>query len=182
MAKDYAKHHAHSKRRRPTHPGHRFRRVIICLLALLITGLTLGGYLYKTKKVYLFYWVTHAQSFIKPKQTPVKATAQSKKTEPEIHFHFYDELPNMEVKEQITESPAPTSSHLTYCLQLGLFKNKSAASEQRISLLFLGLDVDLIQTPQGYALRSGNYETIAQAKKIQSQLKRKGIDSLIKEK
>lgn len=135
------------------------------------------------------------------------------KQEPEIHFNFYTELPNRQVTlpetEQILSKQALTTkqdllatatktesaflvrelkknknSPGQYIVQMGVFKNETAAEQMRVSLLLAGFEVDIVKSTERdqtlYRIQKGPYITLAQVKEVQKQLQGKGIMGLVK--
>ncbi len=139
---------------------------------------------------------------------------QQPKEAPEVRFNFYTELPNMQVKlpeveqmsgdkqisavrqEVLAKTKAPplveelkkekdnATGAGQYILQLGLFKNETAAGQARISLLLTGCEAQVVQTTEGtqtlYRIQTGPYATLTQVKVAQKQLQRKGTLGLVK--
>lgn len=126
-----------------------------------------------------------------------------------VHFDFYTELPAMQM--QMTESASLLNSQPSktlsipalnkaekvplaaptvmlhadqYIVQMGLFKSAAGASQIRLSLLFAGVDTEVIKTDIGdqqiYRVQQGPYATIELAKTMQQRLQKKGIVSVVK--
>ncbi len=73
-----------------------------------------------------------------------------------------------------------------YILQMGVFKNETAAGQLRVSLLLAGFEMDIVTSTEGnktvlYHVQKGPYATLSQAKEMQKQLQKKGIIGLIKQ-
>ncbi len=74
-----------------------------------------------------------------------------------------------------------------YVVQLGLFKNETAAGQTRVSLLLAGCEADTVAITDEatqttlYRLQKGPYTTLSQAKTIMRQLQKKGIVGIIKQ-
>lgn len=135
------------------------------------------------------------------------------KQEPEVRFNFYTELPKMQVTLPEAE-PIPSKQALTmkqdllttaakaqpsfpvrelkknksssdqYIVQIGIFKNETAAGQMRVSLLLAGFEADIVKTTEGdqtlYRIQKGPYMTLAKVKEVQNQLQSKGIMGLVK--
>jgi cell division protein FtsN len=115
MAKDYAK---------ATFEGTRTRRkqrsrgglLPIIFVSLLLIGLLAGYYLYQNKAVVFNHknialWVDQMKSLLHREKPQLAANPSAKNdqsnappSEPEVHFDFYTELPNMQVKLPATEN------------------------------------------------------------------------------
>lgn len=70
-----------------------------------------------------------------------------------------------------------------YLLQIAAFKNPTAAGEMRISLLLAGFEVEIVKAMHDsqllYQLQQGPFSTVAEAKVMQRELKKKDIESVI---
>ncbi len=70
-----------------------------------------------------------------------------------------------------------------FLLQIAAFRNPTAAGEMRITLLLSGFEVEVVKAvnnnQQLYQVQQGPYQSITQAKSMQRELKKKGIDSVI---
>jgi cell division protein FtsN len=70
-----------------------------------------------------------------------------------------------------------------YLLQIAAFKNPTAAGEMRISLLLAGFEVEIVKAMHDgqllYQLQQGPFSTVAEAKAMQRELKKKDIESVI---
>lgn len=70
-----------------------------------------------------------------------------------------------------------------YLLQIAAFKNPTAAGEMRISLLLAGFEVEIVKAMRDgqllYQLQQGPFSTVAEAKAMQRELKKKDIESVI---
>lgn len=77
--------------------------------------------------------------------------------------------------------PVPVSQ---YIIQLGVFKDSASASQSRISLLLAGSEATIVKmkTAEGeiYRVQRGPFMSQAEAKKIQKQLQKKGIEGELK--
>jgi cell division protein FtsN len=170
---------------------------------------------WESSRKQLAVWAADLQSHLRHKKTGAvslaKTTAaQQSAAESEVRFNFYTELPNAQVtlpeskeSSQIAQRNVPTSvkkaesSSLTkeaknsgenagqYILQLGVFKNKAAADQLRVSLLLAGLDATIVPYVEKnktvlYRVQRGPYAALAQIKEEQKQLENKGITGLIK--
>lgn len=71
-----------------------------------------------------------------------------------------------------------------YILQIGVFKNETAAGQVRVSLLLAGFEADIVKVTDGnqtvYRIQKGPYATLAQVKEVQKQLQSKGMTGLVK--
>ncbi len=87
------------------------------------------------------------------------------------------------------EKPVVSSADQTkvvpekYLLQIAAFKNPTAAGEMRISLLLAGFEAEIVKAMQNdqqlYQLQQGPFSSIAEAKAMQRELKKKDIESVI---
>lgn len=148
----------------------------------------------------------------KSNQTKVaKISSAPVNSEPEVHFDFYNELQNIKVEDMPVAAasagaklPGAKSSSgsnvkqaLTqtntdghqqanrYILQLGLFKDSTAASQLRLSLLLSGIEADIIQVSRAddefiYRVQRGPFADQSEARKFLKKLQGKGIDCELK--
>lgn len=116
--------------------------------------------------------------------------------EPDIHFDFYTELPNVQVQpSEPLDHPAvinppssvgvtPTPTAPQFILQIAAFKDEITASEFRISLLLAGFDANIVKAEANhqifYRIQQGPYPSVGQAKVFQAQLAKKGFKSDIR--
>lgn len=77
----------------------------------------------------------------------------------------------------------PATSKQPYVIQLGIFKDRMAAKELRVSLLLAGVDADVVkitvQNQDNYRVQAGPYVSTKAAKLAQQKISRKGIESII---
>jgi cell division protein FtsN len=132
---------------------------------------SLGGLMAAAKSLF------HHQVVVAPK--PINK-AEAAKPEPEVHFDFYNQLPNMQVRVAAPQSSAVIPSAPGYVLQLALFSNLNEASEARISYLLSGADVNVVKVGNSYRVQQGPYASLTTAKSIQKKLHRKGIETVLK--
>ncbi len=78
-------------------------------------------------------------------------------------------------------SPVKKAQSSSYFLKIGNFKDKNEAGEMRISLLLMGIDVELDQLGDSYYLRLGIFPNNVKAKEAQKRLQQKGIESTIEQ-
>ncbi len=87
----------------------------------------------------------------------------------------------------LKKQDASAENKTQYIVQVGLFKNETAAGETRVSLLLAGFEVDTVKTTDDaahttlYRLQKGPYATLSQAKLIQKQLLKKGVLGVVKQ-
>lgn len=71
-----------------------------------------------------------------------------------------------------------------YILQMGVFKNETAAGQVRVSLLLAGFEADIVKSTDGnqilYRIQKGPYAMLSQVKEVQKQLQNKGVMGVIK--
>lgn len=196
MAKDYAKYASIKRAPENKKGGHLFLAGILFLVIAVMS--VFGFYAYRlhmegspisaaTVLAKLKNVVSHKH---KNEITVATASTQVVKAEQEVHFDFYDELPNMQVKvapeddaakhSVVPVKSAPTSTTQEaksgYIVRIRMLTSENEASEMRISLLLNGTDATIIKGDKGYSLQQGPYTTLSQAKKAQKQLQTKGID------
>ncbi|MHB1948785.1 MAG: SPOR domain-containing protein [Gammaproteobacteria bacterium] len=204
MAKDYAKRVFTTTRK----PKKKRLRIELFVIPVLFVMCIVGYVAFKHKADWLVAettWVSRLKTLMAHKPKVIIKTAQAEKmkpvspVEPDLHFDFYNDLPNMRVtlpeESAITSSPsvvakAPdsgasaTKKNSRYILQIGLFKDSVSASQLRLSLLLSGIEAEIIQinTNEGeiYRVQQGPFINQADAKKLQRQLQDKGIVSVIK--
>jgi cell division protein FtsN len=181
MAKDYAKYFSTPKKQ----SRNRFVDVIlIAVLFLLIFGLIYAGYAFQhTQQVRK--WSDNVKSLFshkKPEATTKSTTASAEQASPEstVRFDFYTQLPAMKaIPTAAVETPViPVAEH--YSLELGVFKSQAEASEARVSLLFAGIEAEIVKDKTGYRLQHGSYIDKKQARMAQVELQRKGVVSVIR--
>jgi len=127
------------------------------------------------------------------------------KQDTEIQFSFYTDLATMQVSapqpppaqtvvekkptevaslnQVVPTTTPPKEVPEKYLLQIAAFKNPTAAGEMRISLLLEGFEAEIVKAmhndQQLYQLQQGPFSTIAEAKSMQRELKKKDIQSVI---
>lgn len=110
----------------------------------------------------------------------------------DIHFDFYNELPNVQSLVKTTEeknNPLVKDEKKDlknkFVLQIGAFKDEATANQSRVSLLLLGCESEItkIANKDGtfYQLNSIPYSTLAKAKRMQKRLQSQGIISSLKD-
>jgi len=89
-----------------------------------------------------------------------------------------------QVQVPVSGGTTPAADKPTYYLQFGSFKEESAASQLRLSLLLAGIEseVEKVESSQGEAYRvwQGNYATMTEANAYQQKWRKKGVESVIK--
>ena len=185
MPRDYAKYKPQVQQ---VAQGWHKRLLLVAVLICIAIILVFGVYFYKQNgagslRLKISTWITKAHVFINHKQAntppPLKPAAQKTKQEAEIRFNFYNELPNMQVTLPETEEAAPAAKETKkeesrpekanqYIVQLGIFKNETAAGQLRVSLLLAGFEADTVTSPDEnntvvYRVQKGPYATLAQA-------------------
>lgn len=201
MAKDYAKRNYNLKP-----PKKNLWRVHVALAIVVI--LACAGYWTYTNRIYSVFaesqnvsvFFTKIIAMFPPKKSePVREVQKKINTvhsEPKVHFDFYTELPNMQVRAPMVDetkrtampSLATVSPTQTlpkgYIIQLGVFKDATSASELRFSLLLSGCEADVVKvkTKEGerYQVQRGPFVNVTEAKRLQLQLQKKGIEGVVK--
>lgn len=198
MTKDYAKRvYMANQKPKPSRLKKIWLIVTLVLVALFI------GYLfyakYKKPDELLLAKISAEANAV---QAEVKALEQQA-----VHFEFYDQLPNMQVKiaeEQPIETPLPavkatvpaatTASAIAakpaaaaksaYVVELGLFPDSSSAGELRLSLLLSGIETEVSKIKDNgkviYRVMQGPFVSLSEAKASQQKLRRKGFESEIR--
>jgi cell division protein FtsN len=205
MPKDYAKHVSKSKRPRVVH-GWRKRLLLVVLLILLcLVGIFSYSIYQKTKTNETLDaingWIKQVKTFFvtKKEKDIVEQITDEAASNPEpnddIQFSFYTNLSAMQVAAkdlpppaEVVKTPTPATPKQTpmaerYLLQIGAYRNPTAAGEMRISLLLDGFEAEIVKAlnngQQIYQLQQGPFRSIAEAKSMQREMKRKGIESVI---
>lgn len=200
MAKDYAKR-VFITTRSPKKKRRRWVNIVAPIL-LVSAIVAYWGYSHKTyPPLAENTFVARTKAFLTHKpyvanKSPATTTkvAESTNHESEIHFDFYNELPKMQVTvpekaDDVAASPIIKKTHAsadnTYVLQLGVYKEATLASQERLSLLLSDCEAQVakIETEDGeeaYRVQQGPLNNLAEAKKIQHELQAKGIVSVIK--
>lgn len=208
MPKDYARYANQPKRTLAKH-GWRRRLLLVIVFLFLILSAGYGFFIYKhyqnTAILSSFtVWLKKITTIFEKKPANVEVASdnknlENKTQEADIQFSFYTNLPAMQVSalpgpEKIIVKKEPQQPEVItkmtevaaenkYLLQLAAFKNPSSASEMRISLLLIGFEVDIVKTMREnqpiYQVQQGPYSRLSQAKNMQQQLKKKGIESVI---
>ncbi|OAI49247.1 hypothetical protein AYO45_03040 [Gammaproteobacteria bacterium SCGC AG-212-F23] len=195
MPRDYAKQtrytyvSSHSKYRRPV------EWIVAIILILAIAGL--GFYYAKSHKNSIAAKGKQILSEQKNVKKSPLAFVQAP-TEPDVQFDFYSELQGTQVKVAVParqaflvqKTPTPSTPAVPttgsrpvqqYFLQLGQFSDNVGASEMRVSLLFAGIDAEIVSAEQNgktvYFVRQGPYANERAAKQMQQRLQRKGVSS-----
>ncbi|MDA8561901.1 SPOR domain-containing protein [Gammaproteobacteria bacterium] len=176
MAKDYAKYVNRKKRRKTSKKSS--RGVLLRLFSLFFITSLLFYFYYKDSSELLidninplFAKKLNSDDSAEKKPSLIK----HKNVEGiDISFSFYDELP-------LNNSKFDTNT--SYLIKIAVFENPLSANDYRLSLLLSGFEVDLVESEDKqkkiYQLQKGPYLTIDSAKKIQKQLRAKGIDGII---
>lgn len=202
MAKDYAKRIFTTTRK----PKKKRLRVELFVIPIVILA-CLGGYwAYRHKAEFGMApsgWMAQLKTLVAHKssakslQTANMKPISETKPEPDVHFDFYNELPNMQVtlsevaeeaapkppKIHDPESPLPKQATV-YLLQLGLFKDAVEASQLRLSLLLSGIEAEVVKINSSgdemFRVQRGPFVDQAEAKKLQRELQKKGIVSVVR--
>ncbi len=178
MAKDYAKY-THKNKRALLAPGWRSRLFVVVFLLMLIvvTGVGLFTWKHYSNQITTFY--TALKSYLDQrdnKKIEVK-NQMERPPEPEVQFHFYTDLPKMQVIAPSPDLTPDSPQKEQYVVQIGVFQHAKEASEMRISLLLAGFEVSLLKTEAGFILQDGPYKDISDAKRMQAALKKKGYEN-----
>jgi hypothetical protein len=211
MDRDYAKKNYLRPRRKPI-----IRRwTILALIVLVLVVISVLFVKYKSntfidESSQMTTFLTKIKSiFVKHTTTAAITKKPEDNAEQEVEFSFYNELPNMHVEvpseaevnnydtsHKVAKTPsqevksmqvtAKTPALPSFILQFGVFKQASAASQLRLSLLLAGIEteVDKIQTGNDYTYRvwQGPFATMSEAKAYQQKWQRKGIECSINKK
>lgn len=209
MPKDYARYVNNQPKRPLAKHGWRNRLSLAVFLIFLLVSAGYVVHVYKQRKVEfaqqgMTSWVKQLKTwFINPLKEQDRDLlfvdqnpAEEAKQDADIQFSFYTNLPTMQVPA--LQSPAPTTTVLVedtsgttpikkpeekYLLQMAAFRNPAAAGEMRISLLLAGFEVEIVKAmnnnQQIYQLQQGPFANIVQARSMQRELKKKGIESVI---
>lgn len=208
MSKDYAKYVNKTTKRPLAKRGWRKRLMLVCLLLAGILGCG-GYYAYRYHGVTQALlsdmpWVNQLKVFFIQKENKSRNTKVTQKNneedgEADIQFSFYTDLSAVQVIAPPTEMTAPTPKLVAekkvpvvalpqgvdgkYLLQIAAFRNPTAAGEMRISLLLAGFEVEIVKAIHKneliYQLQQGPFVNGEEAKAMQKQLQKKGIESVI---
>lgn len=192
MAKDYAKR-VLTTYKKPKKKKFRIEFLLVSLVLMALLGY--WGFSHRDQLSSKAAWL----AFLKPHSSVKKIhTSASPNTtasdEMNIHFDFYDQLPNQHVpdldeaaNESAYPQPVPSTekkvktSAPNYVLLFGQFKNASEASELRVSLLLADCEADLVEAgePESkvFRVQKGPFTTQEEAKTLQNQLEKKGVSS-----
>jgi cell division septation protein DedD len=187
MAKDYAKYGY--KKRAANEVPRRWEWVIVILLVLVIGSAIAWAGIHKMRTAlaqdaHVTSILANLQGFFHHKKKdnelaqPAKVMETSQE-EDEVHFDFYNELPNMQMATSSNDADKSNSTKTSYILRLAVFKDLNSAKQMRISLLLAGIDADIVKVGQSYRVQQGSYPNASQAKSMQQQLQKKGIDAVI---
>ena len=194
MAKDYAKRgFLTSRPRQKSRVRVEFFVVSIIVVLCLLTATI---FLHKTNTKNLSFLARVKIWFSHPAHQSVESNKLNQPPPhipPSVHFDFYNQLPNMQVKVSKTDTqPAPISKETPlvakptlsapqYVLLIGEYKDMSSASQARLSVLLAGSEAVIEKRKNNdaevYRLQRGPFDTAAEAKKIQKQLAKKGIET-----
>lgn len=213
MARDYAKRFYISSQKKRSNTKWFVLAGIAIVLASLGIVVKLKSNVIFSENSQAANALTHIKAIFVKQPSAIAADKTKKKQaipQPEVQFSFYNELPNMHVEvpasaeahnklvsEKIGSTPASennlqpkstaknaSADQPAYYLQFGLFKEASAASQLRLSLLLAGIEseVEKVESDQGKAYRvwQGGYATISEANAYQQKWRKKGIESVIK--
>lgn len=131
-------------------------------------------------------------------QTPPAQSAVQKTPEQEAptktnkaKYSFYEELKKRSNEvEQKVEQKAPqqkeqktkvtTSSDARFIIQVGAFRDKNMADRLRARLILRDYPVSLAQNKSIYVVQVGPYASRKEAEAMENQLKREGMETLVK--
>ncbi|HEX2548729.1 MAG TPA: SPOR domain-containing protein [Gammaproteobacteria bacterium] len=178
MAKDYAKY-THKNKRGFLAKGWRFRLFIVIFLFILFSSFGAGIYVWQHHANQIVAFYTEIKYYLgsRPKNKVAFNHPTQTAAKPEVQFHFYTELPKMQVVVPTPNLQSDLPQKHQYVVQIAVFKNLKEASEMRISLLLAGFEVNLIKTETSFILQDGPYKNIADAKRMQIALKKKGYEN-----
>lgn len=193
MARDYAKYNA---KKRGSNTKNRLIWLFLAFFLLIMVG-TSTYWFFKHKLPLIIaeqgeplLWTNIKKLFHKKEtkdQTHTANTAEAAKQE-EVHFDFYDELPNIKVaassppsaSNAVVPATAPSApKKVVYTLQLGKFNNENEASSLRVSMLLAGVEAELEKVGNTYWVRQGQFSSPDKAKIAQNRLQKKGIESTV---
>lgn len=160
-------------RRAPAKPGRGFPAGLALGLAL-----GLGG----AVAVHFYHALRHVHA---PPPAPVEDQDSSPAAGGETHdYDFYDILTKMEIlvpePEEVNEKTRPV-----YILQAGSFKARRTAEflQERLKALELESEVQKVEMGDGavwYRVRLGPYDSLSRVNNIRIDLRKRGIESLLK--
>lgn len=135
-------------------------------------------------------WITERKNHFRHNLTKAKPLATNKiDEEPQIHFEFYNTLPNMKVAVSVdaNELEKELAKHIkqnTYIVQAGIFKNFEIAERFRHSLAAKGLVVGMVKLSNAerniYRVQLGPFSNKEQAKLAERQLQKNGVSGIIR--
>lgn len=199
MAKDYAKRNYNVKKPAKTRW---WLHSVLAMIVIVFASITYWAYGNPISVVFheshdtSTFFAKMKEMFQRKKTEPTqlaKAKPKIVNTEPKVQFDFYTDLPNIqvtlpavnEIENKTVVKPAGTATRaIRYVIELGVFHDAASASERRLSLLFSGCDAEVvkIKTKEGevYQVQHGPFINLAEAKQLQQQLQKKGIEGVIK--
>ncbi|WP_158008693.1 SPOR domain-containing protein [Rappaport israeli] len=118
-----------------------------------------------------------------PAQSAVqKMPEQAPKTN-KAKYSFYEELKKRsnEVEQKVEQkAKVKTSSDALFIVQVGAFRDKNMADRLRARLILRDYPVSLAQNKSIYVVQVGPYASHKEAEAMESQLKREGMETLVK--
>jgi len=173
MAKDYAKRSRYSASRKQESARTSRSQIGLWILVILLIIL-FGGCLF-----YLKQYNAHLLANRPPVETATTSAKTESKKNPPPRFDFYTELPKTKTIAPQQQKVANTA----YVLQLGVFKNRTAADQLRAKAIMQGFDTNVKSFKKGdntfYSVWMGPYKTKAEAQQQQSSLATSQIKSQI---
>jgi hypothetical protein len=189
MERDYAKRYYMRKTK-----NHKPKKWLIIVISILVLGAGIGV----TVKLYPEIFIKEPRisaflarlksNFVKQPLDALGIKKQKIEEQPEVHFSFYNALPNMRVEVPSSRPEAPTSvltsTQTGYILQFGVFKEYAEASRLRLSLLLTGIETEIerVSNSQGVAFRvqQGPFLTRGESRLYQQKWQKKGIETILK--
>lgn len=191
MAKDYAKRVFTTK----NSPPKKKRRleffivplVIFVLLTIFLT-FTIKMNLHTSNSSFIenvkSYFASKKATVNKTVQLPVAKAELHRTPASQIHFDFYNTLPNMKPNQPPIKHDPEAPIAPQYIVQLGIFQSETEASQNRLSLLLAGYEATIVKIKdekgEAYRIQRGPFASQLEAKKIQKKLLNKGIASEVK--
>lgn len=126
-----------------------------------------------------------------PAQSAVQKTPEQAPKTNKAKYSFYEELKKRSNEvEQKVEQKAPqqkeqktkvtTSSDARFIIQVGAFRDKNMADRLRARLILRDYPVSLAQNKSIYVVQVGPYASRKEAEAMENQLKREGMETLVK--
>lgn len=116
-----------------------------------------------------------------------QGSAEQKPERKKARYDFYHELSGRraevekEVEQKIGSSAkVPDVKGSNYRIQVGAFREKEQANRMRARMILRDYPVTIIRNGSFYLVQIGPYKEKDQAQRVENQLKREGVDTLLK--